>query len=62
MSNYNYFSNGPLGHVNLSTTNIYAEIDLEMKARALAHCEVTSSNPAKQWSEDKELMRFLRSL
>ena len=24
-----------LGHVSLNTTNIYAEIDLEMKARAL---------------------------
>jgi integrase/recombinase XerD len=51
-----------LGHVNLSTTSIYAEIDLEMKAKALAHCEVMSSKPAKQWSEDKELMAFLRSL
>jgi integrase/recombinase XerD len=51
-----------LGHVSLSTTNIYAEIDLEMKAKALAHCEVTSSMPTKQWSEDKELMTFLRSL
>ena len=27
-----------LGHVSLSTTNIYAEVDLEMKAQALAHC------------------------
>lgn len=51
-----------LGHVSLSTTNIYAEIDLEMKAKALAHCEVISSKPVKQWSEDKELMAFLRSL
>jgi integrase/recombinase XerD len=51
-----------LGHVSLSTTNIYAEIDLEMKAKALAHCEVISSKPVKQWSEDKELMAFLRAL
>ena len=28
-------------HVSLNTTNIYAEIDLQMKAKALAHCEVT---------------------
>ena len=32
---------GWLGHVSLSTTNIYAEIDLEMKAKALAKCEVS---------------------
>ena len=29
-----------LGHASLSTTNIYAEVDLEMKAKALANCEV----------------------
>ena len=29
-----------LGHVSLNTTNIYAEVDLEMKAKALANCEV----------------------
>ena len=29
-----------LGHVSIDTTNIYAETDLEMKARALATCEV----------------------
>ena len=28
-----------LGHVSLDTTNIYAETDLEMKAKALATCE-----------------------
>jgi len=30
-----------LGHVSLNTTNIYAEVDLEMKAKALAHCEIS---------------------
>jgi site-specific recombinase XerD len=29
-----------LGHVPIDTTNIYAETDLEMKAKALATCEV----------------------
>lgn len=29
-----------LGHESLSTTNVYAEADLEMKAKALAQCEV----------------------
>lgn len=28
-----------LGHVSLDTTNIYAEVDLEMKAKALAQCD-----------------------
>lgn len=49
-----------LGHVSLETTNIYAEIDLEMKAKALAACEVKGSAATKPWSEDRELMTFLR--
>lgn len=51
-----------LGHVSLSTTNIYAEIDLEMKANALSHCEVKETNPVKPWGENQELMSFLRTL
>ena len=52
-----------LGHVNLDTTNIYAEIDLETKAQALAKCVVTNGHKAKRrWAEDPELMAFLRSL
>jgi integrase/recombinase XerD len=52
-----------LGHVSLDTTNIYAEIDLEMKARALAKCEVTNSNSSKRhWRDDPALMAFLRAL
>lgn len=31
-----------LGHVSINTTNVYVEVDLEMKAKALACCEVTS--------------------
>ena len=31
---------GWLGHVSLDTTNVYAEIDLEMKAAALAKCDI----------------------
>ena len=52
-----------LGHVSLNTTNVYAEIDLEMKAKALAKCQV--AEPAKgnrPWREDPKLMAFLRSL
>lgn len=51
-----------LGHVSLDTTNIYAEADLEMKAKALAHCEVIEPKPIKRWRENKDLMAFLRSL
>jgi site-specific recombinase XerD len=52
-----------LGHVSLDTTNIYAEIDLEGKAKALAKCDITNEvKPKRQWSKDPELMQFLRSL
>jgi len=52
-----------LGHVSLDTTNIYAETDLEMKAKALATCEVTDANkPKRHWRDDPALMTFLRTL
>jgi site-specific recombinase XerD len=52
-----------LGHVSLDTTNIYAEIDLEMKAKALARCEVTDTSKSKRhWRDDPALMTFLRTL
>ena len=52
-----------LGHVSLDTTNVYAETDLEMKAAALAHCEVNgSSKPTRRWRQDRSLMTFLKSL
>jgi len=28
-----------LGHDSIATTNVYAEVDLEMKAKALAACD-----------------------
>jgi site-specific recombinase XerD len=33
-----------LGHVSLETTNRYAEVDLEMKAKALAACAISGSD------------------
>jgi integrase len=51
-----------LGHVSLETTNVYAEVDLEMKAKALANCEVKDDEPKKPWRRDKGLMEFLRTL
>jgi integrase/recombinase XerD len=51
-----------LGHVSLTTTNVYAEVDLEMKAKALAGCEVSDPQPSKPWREDEGLMAFLCNL
>jgi integrase/recombinase XerD len=54
---------GWLGHVSLDTTNIYAEIDFAMKAKALAKCEPTrDTKPAKRWRDQPALMEFLRAL
>ncbi|HCJ1077177.1 TPA: tyrosine-type recombinase/integrase, partial [Legionella pneumophila] len=52
-----------LGHVSINTTNVYAEVDLEMKAKALACCDVPDSKKKiKPWRDDKDLMDFLDSL
>ncbi len=51
-----------LGHVSLDTTNIYAEVDLEMKAKALSHCEIGSDVNTKHWAKKPDLMSFLKSL
>jgi hypothetical protein len=47
-----------------NTTNIYAETDLETKAKALAHCEVPNSKTktARHWRDDRDLMSFLQTL
>jgi integrase/recombinase XerD len=50
-----------LGHVSLNTTNIYAEVDLETKARALAACS-PDEKPQARWRKQPEVMEFLRSL
>lgn len=51
-----------LGHVSLATTNVYAEVDLEMKAKALANCEVEGKKELTPWKEVKGLMEFLHTL
>jgi site-specific recombinase XerD len=51
-----------LGHVSLDTTNIYAKVDLEMKAKALAHCEITAEKPSRPWRSYPILMAFLKAL
>jgi integrase/recombinase XerD len=51
-----------LGHVSLTTTNIYAEVDLQMKAQALALCEIKNGKKQKPWRTDAGLMAFLQAL
>jgi integrase/recombinase XerD len=51
-----------LGHVSLTTTNVYAEVDMETKAKALASCEVEGEQTNTPWKEDAGLMEFLRTL
>jgi site-specific recombinase XerD len=54
---------GWLGHVSLETTNVYAEVDFETKARALAKCEAADTRAARQhWRNQPALMDFLRAL
>jgi len=52
-----------LGHVSINTTNIYAETDLDTKARALATCAVPDdSTTRKHWRNQPGLLEFLSSL
>ncbi|MGD0012201.1 MAG: tyrosine-type recombinase/integrase [Terriglobia bacterium] len=53
-----------LGHVSLDTTNIYAETDLALKAKALAACDPGGGcrRTKKKWRDDPSLMEFLRKL
>lgn len=51
-----------LGHVSLDTTHIYAEVDLEMKAKALAKVDISGLQP-KPWQRPlPSLMTFLKAL
>jgi len=52
-----------LGHVSVDTTNIYAETDLAMKAKALAACDPGGGHRRKKtWRDNRNLMEFLRKL
>ena len=51
-----------LGHVSVDTTNIYAETDLAMKAKALAACDPGGGRRKKRWRDDPNVMEFLRKL
>jgi len=52
-------------YLSLDTTHIYAEVDLDMKAKALARCEVPSEvkpTYTADWHKDPDLMAFLKGL
>lgn len=51
-----------LGHVSVNTTNIYAEVNMRMKANALKTCEISNSKKGYSWKEDQSLLAFLKSI
>jgi site-specific recombinase XerD len=52
-----------LGHVSLDTTNVYAEVDLEMKAKALASVDISGQDQSPQHETSlPSLMAFLKEL
>jgi site-specific recombinase XerD len=52
-----------LGHVSVDTTNIYAEVDLEMKAKALASVDITGlPGPPQRRQRIQSVMDFMRAL
>lgn len=51
-----------LGHVSIDTTNIYAQVDLEMKTKALRHTEIFDKATGKRWKGKHGVVQFLRSL
>jgi integrase/recombinase XerD len=51
-----------LGHVSLDTTHIYAEVDLEMKAKALASVDLSGVKVRPEQRPLPSLMAFLKAL
>ena len=52
-----------LGHVSINTTNIYAEVSIEMKSSMLDKCDMPDLKVSKKhWRDDRKLMDFLDSL
>jgi integrase len=52
-----------LGHVSLDTTHIYAEVDMEMKAKALASVDISNLRHRPQRGGPlPSLMAFLKEL
>jgi integrase/recombinase XerD len=53
---------GWLGHVDVSTTQRYAEITMRMKTEAMALCSPKGSSQVTLWSDDPSLLSWLTSL
>jgi site-specific recombinase XerD len=54
-----------LGHVSLNTTHVYAEVDLDMKAKALASVDITDLPAAAQTKssgKSAKIMNFMKQL
>ena len=51
-----------LGHVSLDTTHIYAEVEMEMKAKALASVDIAGVKGPPQKRALPSLMAFLKGL
>lgn len=52
-----------LGHVSLNTTNIYIEVSMQMKERAIMAWTVEGQEKiTKKWKENKGILNFLKSL
>jgi site-specific recombinase XerD len=51
-----------LGHVSIDTTNIYTRVDLKMKAKALAQCEISDKASGRRGWHSAGLMAFLKAL
>ncbi len=51
-----------LGHVSVNTTNIYAEVNIRMKAKALKTCEIGGPVKVKPIWKKKSLLDFLVSI
>jgi len=52
-----------LGHVSVNTTNIYAEVNMQMKASALKTCEIEDKGESqKNWKSNIKMMDFLTNL
>jgi site-specific recombinase XerD len=51
---------GWLGHASVNTTNVYAEVDLEAKAQALAAC--SPGGGRSPWKSAQGVMQFLGTL
>lgn len=51
-----------LGHASIDTTNVYAEIDVKLKAKAVALCDAAQEDDRRPWKEQEGLMAFLKAL